>query len=95
MSGWFQRRDCQRLELETKVFEEEKEEEMIPSDDYLEQKQIYSKDGKGLWRVIAYCAQPTLTMENVITKQRETFGLGGATALTFNPIAGLKVGDLS
>lgn len=67
--------------------------EMIPAEDHLEQKRIYSKDGYGLWRVIAYCEEPTITMENVLTKQRENFGVNGHTARSFSPIKGLKAGQ--
>lgn len=65
---------------------------MIPSEDYTQQKLIYSQSRQGLWRIIGYCAEPTITMENMITGQRECFGLSGLTAATFEPIPNLVVG---
>ena len=32
------------------------------------------------WRVVSYCASPTVTLENLETKERLHFGIGGATA---------------
>ncbi len=59
---------------------------MIPSEDYLEQGLLYEKkSGGGLWRIIAYCQDPTVTMENIDTHERECFGIGGLTAQEFTP----------
>lgn len=66
---------------------------MIPNEDHLEQKRVYAKDGKGLWRVIAYCNEPTITMQNILTNQRESFGISGLTARSFSSIPGIKVGQ--
>lgn len=65
---------------------------MIPSDDHIEQRHIYTKDGRDLWRIIAFCDQPTVTMQNIITGERECFGIGGITATKFEPIGGIRVG---
>lgn len=65
---------------------------MIPNEDHLKQKRVYAKDGKGLWRVIAYCDEPTIRMKNIVTNQEESFGISGLTARRFSPIPGIKVG---
>jgi hypothetical protein len=61
---------------------------MIPSPDYHEQKLIYtSRDMPGLWRIISYCSAPTVTLENIITKERTSaLGIYGLTAQSFEPI---------
>lgn len=63
---------------------------MIPSQDFHEQKRIYTYLGKGDWRIVGYCDQPSITMENILNHSRQTFGTGGATMEAFEPVAGLE-----
>ena len=62
---------------------------MVPHEDYLTQKQLYTMHGRGIWRVIGYCDEPSLTLENIITHDRETFGVSGKTNEAFEMITNL------
>lgn len=63
---------------------------MIDSNDYTEQTGVYLKSGH-LWRIIAYCGSPSVTMECIgtITEIRETFGINGHNNSTFTRVKGL------
>lgn len=66
--------------------------QMIPSQDYKTQSKLYSRHGCGFWKIIAYCESPTVTMENMLSGQRETFGINGLAADSFEPIGELPPG---
>lgn len=66
---------------------------MIPSEDYTKQERIYTQHGQGLWRIIGYFSGPSLTMQNILTKRREVFGIHSLNAEAFEPIPGLEAGD--
>ena len=72
---------------------------MVDQDDYTKQEGIYAHSGGGLYRVLSYCQQPTLTMENVKTGQRIHFGIGGLINDEFTRVDGIKfdhrIGDVT
>jgi hypothetical protein len=42
--------------------------------------------GRSAYRVISYCESPTVIIENLETKERQSFGIGGLTADLFYPL---------
>lgn len=66
---------------------------MIPTEDYKQQKRLYTQSGNGLWRIIGYMDSPSITMENILTKRREHFGVHSLNAGAFEPIPGIEAGD--
>lgn len=63
--------------------------EPIPPEDYREQRRLYSRKGRGIWKIIGYCETPSITMQNVVTGEKENFGIHGAMAYDFKPIGAL------
>jgi hypothetical protein len=64
---------------------------MIPASDHLEQRSVYSRNKSGFWKIVAFCEEPTVTMENMATGQRETFGISGAAADAYIEIGQLPL----
>jgi hypothetical protein len=52
----------------------------------LNHKQLFTKQGKGVYALEGYFNGPSCTMINLATGGRETFGMGGITAGTYEPI---------
>jgi hypothetical protein len=64
---------------------------MIPIEDLTEQKRIYKYKGEGDWRIIAYCSEASIIMENICNRTRQNFGVSGLTATEgFEPVEGLE-----
>lgn len=63
---------------------------MIDPNDYTKQTGVYLKGGR-LWRIIAYCQSPSITMEQIgtIAEVRESFGIDGCNNATFLKVKGL------
>ena len=72
---------------------------MVDQDDYIKQEGIYAHSGGGLYRILSYCSQPTLMMENVKTGKRFHFGVSGLINDEFTRVDGLKfvriIGDVT
>ncbi len=49
---------------------------MIKPSDYRNFKKLYLREGK-VWRVLAYCPEPSIVMKCTNTGERCTFGIGG------------------
>lgn len=62
---------------------------MIPAEDYKTHRNLYTRCGQGFWKIIAYCDEPTVTMQNMLTGQRETFGISGSAANDYKEIGKL------
>lgn len=65
---------------------------MIEQADLTEQERLYIRDRGGLWRIVGYYSGPSVVTQDIVTGERETFGLGGATEKTYQSILGIKVG---
>ena len=52
--------------------------------------ELFTTDGLDVWRCMAYCGQPTATMENVETKQQRG---GSVYSLNLAPFKRLKIGN--
>ena len=39
---------------------------------------FFTRDGKEIWRMIAYCPQPTVVLENIVTGERVQWGVGSS-----------------
>lgn len=61
---------------------------MINTDDLTAQKQVYTYGGQGRWAVLGYFGCPTVTMVNLGSGERLTFGLAGHLNTEFEPIPG-------
>jgi len=62
---------------------------MIKPQDCKEQRRVYTRNKSGFWKVVAYCEEPTVTMENMLTGQRETFGISGTANVSYEEIGEL------
>jgi len=49
-------------------------------------KLVTNDGGKSAYRVIAYCESPSVELEDLETKERLSFGIGGLTAHEFVPL---------
>jgi hypothetical protein len=67
---------------------------MIPTEDYTGQKKVYTKNKEGRWKIVAYCASPSLTMINLDTGERANFGIGGLIAEAFEPVRDATEDDM-
>ncbi|MCK5610219.1 hypothetical protein KAR91_50570 [Candidatus Pacearchaeota archaeon] len=48
---------------------------------------FFTTTGKDVWKMLEYCHEPTCILENLETKKREHFGMGGITAQSFQRVA--------
>ena len=63
---------------------------MIHKDDFTKQEGVYVRDGGGLFRVLDYCESPSVTMVDVATGERVSFGIHGLINHKFQRVEGLK-----
>ncbi len=61
---------------------------MIPTEDHHAMGLLYKRKTypPSRWRIIAYCDEPTLIMENIDTHEQERFGVSSLTAQDFEPV---------
>lgn len=47
---------------------------------------LFTTDGKDAWRCVAYCGQPTISFENLETKDRVGGAVGCLNVRDFKPL---------
>lgn len=60
---------------------------MIDSEDLYKQEKIYTKSGKGRWKVLGYCSSPSVTMVDTKSGEQCNFGIHGMLNAEFEEIS--------
>ena len=54
--------------------------------DDLDLDNLFTTDGKDVWRMVSFCTEPTCRLVNIENKEERHFGIGGIESARFHRI---------